>query len=557
MKRILILGLLFIASVCQAQNYFDNAVIARDKATGEYVKLGYNGGANTKAAIEVNSTTRGVMFPRLTTAQQNAITAPTEGLMVYNTDSNAICRYDVADGWRQYCISCSGGGGGAAGPTGATGPTGPTGANGSNGSNGVTGATGNTGATGPTGVTGAQGSQGVTGPTGADGSLNAWALLGNSGTDPNVNFIGTTDAVGLRFKAFGIRSGFLEDNNNTAFGVNAAKNLDILSGGSNTVIGSGAGYLIYGGNSNTIIGASAGSSITESQANTIIGTYAGITVKDNGNTIIGHNADVVDTTVNYTIALGHFAKANHGQFAISDSITALKFKLNGGSNGYVLTNDGTGVGTWQPVSGGGGTTGATGPTGPTGPTGANGSNGTNGVTGATGPTGATGNTGATGITGATGNTGVTGATGPTGATPSVSFIDNFFTANAFNPSDATTYYEGWILASPGTTAGAAAPGYKIAATARDVFAAQCSVRIASTLGSNEDVTMALYDITTSTTITLGTMKWNAANSVSSVWTGLSGTISAGDSYQLKITCPTWTTNPTGVIPNCEIVFTNH
>ena len=55
MKRILILGLLFVTAACHAQNYFDNAVIARDKATGEYVKLGYNGGANTKAAIEVNS----------------------------------------------------------------------------------------------------------------------------------------------------------------------------------------------------------------------------------------------------------------------------------------------------------------------------------------------------------------------------------------------------------------------------------------------------------------------------------------------------------------------
>ena len=230
MKRILILGLLFVTAACQAQNYFDNAVIARDKATGEYVKLGYNGGANTKAAIEVNSTTRGVMFPRLTTAQQNAITAPTEGLMVYNTDSNAICRYDVADGWRQYCITCSGGGG--AGPTGATGPTGPTGANGSNGSNGATGATGNTGATGatgptgPTGATGSTGATGATGPTGAGLTLQFTAGGGGNPADNTSYYIGQL----ANLQVTGATSGSLRRINITTTGTITAVYGTVYSG---------------------------------------------------------------------------------------------------------------------------------------------------------------------------------------------------------------------------------------------------------------------------------------------------------------------------------------
>ena len=101
---------------------------------------------------------------------------------------------------------------GTAGINGTTGATGPSGANGTNGSNGATGATGATGtagtngstgatgATGATGTAGTNGSNGATGPTGADGALNAWGLLGNSGTSPSTNFIGTTDNTSLVFK---------------------------------------------------------------------------------------------------------------------------------------------------------------------------------------------------------------------------------------------------------------------------------------------------------------------------------------------------------------------
>lgn len=41
---------------------------------------------NAAAALDVNSTSKGILFPRLTTAQRSAILNPPDGLFVYNTD---------------------------------------------------------------------------------------------------------------------------------------------------------------------------------------------------------------------------------------------------------------------------------------------------------------------------------------------------------------------------------------------------------------------------------------------------------------------------------------
>ena len=45
---------------------------------------------NANAALDVVSTTQGILFPRMTTAQRNAITSPAKGLTIFNTDLNCI-----------------------------------------------------------------------------------------------------------------------------------------------------------------------------------------------------------------------------------------------------------------------------------------------------------------------------------------------------------------------------------------------------------------------------------------------------------------------------------
>ena len=39
------------------------------------------------AALEIKDTTRGLLIPRMTMVQRNAISTPATGLMVYQTDS--------------------------------------------------------------------------------------------------------------------------------------------------------------------------------------------------------------------------------------------------------------------------------------------------------------------------------------------------------------------------------------------------------------------------------------------------------------------------------------
>jgi hypothetical protein len=45
---------------------------------------------NASSAFEVASTTQGILFPRMTTAQRDLITTPADGLVIYNTTTNKL-----------------------------------------------------------------------------------------------------------------------------------------------------------------------------------------------------------------------------------------------------------------------------------------------------------------------------------------------------------------------------------------------------------------------------------------------------------------------------------
>ena len=62
---------------------------------------------NAKAVLDVSSTSKGILFPRLNTAQRNAISSPPDGLHVYNTDEHCLNYYDSTIGlWNCYCDNC-------------------------------------------------------------------------------------------------------------------------------------------------------------------------------------------------------------------------------------------------------------------------------------------------------------------------------------------------------------------------------------------------------------------------------------------------------------------
>jgi hypothetical protein len=74
-------------------------VVSNDYSSGSY-----SPGKTPGAIFEVASTTQGMLLPRMTSAERNAIFTGTaervSGLVVYDTDANKICYYNnSAPGW--------------------------------------------------------------------------------------------------------------------------------------------------------------------------------------------------------------------------------------------------------------------------------------------------------------------------------------------------------------------------------------------------------------------------------------------------------------------------
>jgi hypothetical protein len=60
---------------------------------------------DTTAQLQLNSTTKGTLLQRMTTAQINAILTPANGLMIYNTTLNHMCCFQSGTGWVKFSHS--------------------------------------------------------------------------------------------------------------------------------------------------------------------------------------------------------------------------------------------------------------------------------------------------------------------------------------------------------------------------------------------------------------------------------------------------------------------
>ncbi len=194
--------------------------------TTTWIKAQNNVGIGTttpdaSSIVDMQSTSKGMLVPRMTTAQRLAIVSPANSLLVYDTNFDCYYYYITATtSWVSLCSAGSGATGstgptGAAGSIGATGPTGnngidgATGNTGSPGTNGIDGATGptgvagstgNTGATGSTGTIGATGNTGVAGATGSTGVTGSTGTIGATGTTGVAGTTGPTGPTGVTFK---------------------------------------------------------------------------------------------------------------------------------------------------------------------------------------------------------------------------------------------------------------------------------------------------------------------------------------------------------------------
>jgi len=86
--------------VTATSSWEDRIIVEKDQGR---VRIGAGSStAVASALLEVSSTTKGFLPPRMNTAQMNAIASPAEGLIVYNTDAHALVIYGGSPlGWQK------------------------------------------------------------------------------------------------------------------------------------------------------------------------------------------------------------------------------------------------------------------------------------------------------------------------------------------------------------------------------------------------------------------------------------------------------------------------
>ena len=152
-----LLTILFVSSVfCTTGVYAQNVGVGTSSP-------------DNSAKLDVSATDGGLLIPRMTEVQRDAISSPATGLMIFQTDGTVGFYFYDGTAWTALSGSGPAGPQGPAGPAGADGaqgPQGPAGPSGADGSDGADGAQGPAGPAGPQGPgAGAQGPQGLQGAT--------------------------------------------------------------------------------------------------------------------------------------------------------------------------------------------------------------------------------------------------------------------------------------------------------------------------------------------------------------------------------------------------------
>ncbi len=232
---------------------------------------------NASALLDVKSSTKGLLIPRMNTAAVAAIVSPAKGLLVLDTVKNQLMvnmGSAVAPNW-QTVVASSG-----------------------------------------------------------------WSLTGNTGTNAASNFIGTKDANPVLIKVNNVRSGFVDSlNNNTSFGFRALDSANIdtwntavgfkaltgnKTGDNNTGIGWGSLRFNNSGSFNTAAGAySLHSNFTGAQ-NSAFGQLALLSNTTGGqNTAMGSDAMRYNLSGNGNVALGfaslYFNTAGYSNIAVGNA----------------------------------------------------------------------------------------------------------------------------------------------------------------------------------------------------------------------------------------------
>jgi len=194
-------------------------------------------------------------------------------------------------------------------------------------------------------------------------SGDSWSLLGNAGTIPGTNFIGTTDDKALEFKVHGTRGFRLEPTSGAPNVIGGYSGNTVTAGFAGaTISGGGASSLpnrvtssfgAVGGGVNNTAGDQA--TVGGGYDNAATGSYATV-AGGFGNRASGNYATVPGGNYNtalgiYSFAAGQRAKANNiGAFVWADS-TAADFASTGNNQFLIRASGGVGIGISDPIAG--------------------------------------------------------------------------------------------------------------------------------------------------------------------------------------------------------------
>ncbi|WP_289660847.1 beta strand repeat-containing protein [Flavobacterium panacagri] len=171
-----------------------------------------------------------------------------------------------------------------------------------------------------------------------------WSTIGNAGTTPGTNFLGTTDSQNLMFKIYNIQAGLLTTSN-TSFGYQSLMTGTVGSG----ITAIGVNALSKGGDvaDNTAVGYGALKNLTRTVGNTaiggsVLGSFTGVLGSGSGygwNTAVGYLALVGNISSGYNTALGASAlNKTTGDSNTAVGFNALQNNTSGSNNIAVGTN---------------------------------------------------------------------------------------------------------------------------------------------------------------------------------------------------------------------------
>ena len=287
MKKITLIALMLFTALCYAQ-------------------VGINtNNPDASSALEIESTTGGILIPRLTETQRDAISAPATGLMIYQTNGTSGFYFYDGNIWTKVD--------GVAGPQGTDGADGTDGVDGTDGTDGADGTDGVDGVDGANGTDGVAGATGATGPTGPQGDAGIDGVDGTDGTDgaDGVDILGNTTET----LYYGV-NGWIATDNLTNDGTTVNTNSDMSING--VTVGKGGGNII----SNTASGSDALNSNTTGVQNTASGNQA-----LNANTT-GNNNTASGNYALYSNTLG-YANTASGNEALSSNTTGSQNTASG------------------------------------------------------------------------------------------------------------------------------------------------------------------------------------------------------------------------------------